>query len=117
MNIYNMNPRRLGELIEEVITELGGDEAVQDLIRKEKASIIDDIFRGSKIAQLYDARFKDELEEPVQFFDKLYELDLHTLEAYSKALDKRNTEYMRAQVAKHNSGADFWKPFDNNFMM
>lgn len=102
--IYNMNPARLGELIREVIQEIGGDEAVQDLIRKEKASLIDNIFRGSKLAQIYDDRFRDELKYPVEFFDKLYELDLDTLDAYSKAIDKRNTDYMKIQVTLHNLG-------------
>lgn len=103
-SIYNMNPRRLGELVQEVIAELGGDKAVQDLIRKEKASIIENIMRGAKLAQIYDPRFIEELRYPVEFFDKLYELDLDTLDAYSKAIDKRNTDYMRAQVALHNLG-------------
>jgi hypothetical protein len=99
-----MNPRRLGELVQEVIAEIGGDKAIEDLIRKEKACKIDDIFRGAKLAQCHDHRFVQELRDPVAFFDKLYELDLDTLDAYSKALDKKNTAYMQAQVLAHNRG-------------
>lgn len=103
-SIYNMNPHRLRELIQEAITELGGDEAVKDLIRKEKASIIKNIMRGAKLAQIYDPRFTEELRDWWGFFCKLYELDLDTLDAYSKAIDKRNTDYMKAQVTLHNLG-------------
>lgn len=119
--IYNMNPRRLKEILDEVVAEIGGDEAVNDLIRKEKACKIENIIRGAKLAQIYDPRFSRELASPVEFFDKLYELDLDALDAYSKALDKRNTTYMANQVRLNRAndglfgGMDFWKPFDDNF--
>lgn len=102
--IFNINPRRLGELVQEVIAELGGDEAVQDLIRKEKASLIENIFRGCKLSQCYDPKMIAKLKDPVTLFDQLYECDLDTLEALNKAIDKRNTEYMRQQVTMHNMG-------------
>jgi hypothetical protein len=50
----------------------------------------------------------------VGFFDKLYDLDLDTLAAYLKALDKKNIEYMRAQVLSYNRGeqGNGWNHFD-----
>lgn len=101
---HNIDPADLVKLVEETISELGGEEAVNDLIRREKACKIEDIFRGAKLAQCYDHRFVPELRDPSAFFDKLYKLDLDALDAYSEALDKRNTEYMKLQVFKHNNG-------------
>lgn len=119
--MYNTNPRKLWDIVQEVKAELGGEEVIKDLERKEYASLIDNVFRGAKLAQIYDPRFSRELASPVEFFDKLYELDLEALDAYSKALDKRNTTYMANQVRLNRAndgflgGMDFWKPFDDNF--
>lgn len=104
INGKNIDPAELAKLCDAVIAEMGGPEEVDNLIRREKASIIDSIFRGAKLAQCHDHRFVQELRHPAGFFDKLYELDLDALDAYSKALDKKNTEYMREQVLKHNNG-------------
>jgi len=111
-NFFGNPVQRIDEIIKEamadITAEVGGDEVVQDLVRKEKACKIDDIFRGAKLAQCHDYRFVVELRDPVCFFDKLYELDLYALDAYSKALDKKNTEYMKRQVLSHNRGDDLW---------
>lgn len=114
--IYNMNPRRINELIDEVLAEIEAEGGMEDAIRKEKACKIDDIMRGAKMAQIYDPRFRAELADPAGFFDKLYELDLDALDAYSKALDNRNTAYMANQVRLNNMGSGFWDLYDNNFM-
>jgi hypothetical protein len=110
-NLFGGNPiQRIDAIILEIFQkEMDAIEAeggIEDAIRKEKATIIEDIFRGSKIAQLYDKRFFTELQEPAAYFDKLYELDLPTLEAYNKAIDRLNTKYMRKEVEKHNNGWD-----------
>lgn len=102
--VYNRNPRRISELIDEVMAEIENSGGMEDAIRKEKACKIEDIFRSAKLAQLYDKRFIDELANPVAFFDKLYDLELHALEAYSIALDNCNTRYMKQQVSAHNNG-------------
>lgn len=116
-SIYNIQPKRLKELLDECIAELGGEEGVQNAIRQEKATIIEDIMRGYKIAQLYSKTAIKAINNPVWAFDKLYEMDLPTLEAYNKALDKHNTDYMRRNVERHNNGTgdDFWMLYDNNF--
>lgn len=101
---HEIDSADLARMAQECIAEIGGEDAVNDLMRKEKASIIEDIFRGAKLAQCYDYRFVRELKHPVEFFDKLYELDLDTLDAYSKALDKKNTLYMAARVLAYNNG-------------
>lgn len=125
--VYNMNPRRISELIDEVMAEIESSGGMEDAIRKEKACNIEDIFRSAKLAQLYDKRFIDELASPVAFFDKLYDLELHALEAYSITLDNCNTRYMRGKVAEHNNGwlhvgfrkkpddDSFWTPYNDNF--
>ena len=114
-SIYNIQPKRLNELINEVLTEIEKEGGIQDAIRKEKACKIDDIMRGAKMAQIYDQRFRTELADSSTFFDKLYELDLDTLDAYSKALDKNNTTYMQEQMRKNNRAdwdkkdEDYWR--------
>lgn len=110
--IHNMNPRRLRDLLQECIAEIGGDEAIKDFIRKEKAIKIEDIMRGYKIAQIYCPKARGHITNPIETFDLLYELDLDTLEAYSKAIDKLNTAYMQTQVAKHNGDDNGWLHLD-----
>lgn len=111
-SIYNIQPKRLSELIDEVLAEIKADGGMEDCIRKEKACKIEDIFRGLKIAQLYSQKAVTAMQDPVDTFDKLYERDLDTLDAYSKAIDKHNTNYMRAEVEKNNRAN--WNPPDRD---
>ena len=48
MKVYNINPRRLDEIMQECIAELGGNEALTEAIRIEKCKLISDIFRVKK---------------------------------------------------------------------
>lgn len=97
--LNQINPKKLDQLIHEVISEFGGEAAITDAIRKEKAFLIDDIMRSFKIAQLHTPKLAEHIrpENLSETFDKLYELNLDVLEAYLKGLDKANTEYMRKQ--------------------
>lgn len=103
-NLFNNPVRRIDEIMAEIFNEIDAEGGMENVIRREKACKINDIFRGAKLAQCYDYRFVVELKDPVELFDKLYDLDLDALDAYSKALDKKNTEYCQKQVLSHNRG-------------
>lgn len=111
-SIYNIQPKRLSELIDEVLAEIKADGGMDEQIRREKASLIDNIMRGLKLAQIYSDKAYKAMQNPVDTFDKLYDKDLDTLDAYSKAIDKHNTNYMRAEVEKNNRAE--WNPPDRD---
>lgn len=101
--IFNNPVQRIDEIIAEIFP------SIQDDLRKQKACKIEDIMRGLKLAQLYEPKAREYMADPIKTFDALYEMDMHTLEAYSIALDNCNTAYMRKEVEKNNR-ADWNKP-------
>ena len=96
--------------IDAIMADLFPD--VKDDLRKQKACKIEDIMRGLKIAQLYSDKAVTAMAYPVDTFDKLYDKDFDTLDAYSKAIDKHNTTYMRGEVEKNNRA--YWNKEDND---
>ncbi len=96
--------------IDAIMAELFSD--VKDDLRKQKACKIEDIMRGLKMAQIYDPSARIAYKDCVTTFDKLYDSDMHTLEAYSHALDTMNTRYMRGKASQHNRAE--WNKEDND---
>ncbi len=118
-NLFGNPVQRIDAIILEMFKKemaiIEAEGGMENEIRKQKACKIEDCFRGLKLAQVYEPKAREFMANPVKTFDRLYDMDLHTLEAYSYALDKCNTAYMREKVEEHNRAdwnkkdSDFWR--------
>lgn len=98
--------KKLSELLAEVLAEIGGEQGVQDEIKRQKLELIDCLMRGYKIAQIFDNKCKIAIspENIGDTFYRLYDLDLCVLEDHLLALDKAITRYMKREVLASNLG-------------
>lgn len=104
-----INPRKLGELLQEVLTELEANCSVQDSIRKEKVCLIEDILRVKKASGCINAQHLNDIspENLPKTFDILYDQDINSLEVQLAGLSAELSRYMKQQLTQHNN--DFWR--------
>jgi len=79
-NISNIQPKRLNQLINEVMAEIEQDKSFIEHIRKEKVSLITDIFKCGKCLNGFSPYYKEYLNPTPFMFDTLYDKDLTDLE-------------------------------------
>lgn len=111
---HELNPAELEKLWSEVINECGGIDSVNDLVRKEKATIIEDIIRVKKMSGCISRQHLIDIspENIPATFDTLYDQDIVDLEVQLASLSAELQRYMRAQVLSHNRGDNGWLHID-----
>lgn len=104
-SIYNIQPKRLSELIDEVLAEIEANGGMPEAIRQEKCSLIDDIFRVKKLSiVLNPAHLVDINEKWWDTFNMYYDMTLPELEVELASLSMYLSRYMKQQTLAHNNG-------------
>ncbi len=78
-SIYNIQPKRLGELINEVMAEIEAEGGMDNAIRREKVCLIEDIFKCGKCLSGFSPRYSDYIAPTPFMFDCLYDKTLDEL--------------------------------------
>lgn len=101
---HELNPADIAKLWAEVVNECGGEDGINDLIRKEKVTIIEDIIRVKKMSGGISRQHLMDInhENIPATFDTLYDQDIVDLEVQLAALSAELQRYMKAQVRAHN---------------
>jgi hypothetical protein len=102
--ISNIQPKRLQELINEVMAELNA-EGIENAVRREKCVLIEDLFRVKKLLSCKNpGHLADITINAPETFDEYYDLELEQLSIKLAMLSVCLSRYMQAQVLSHNRG-------------
>ena len=97
-----MNPRRFSEIYAEILQELAPIK--EDEIRKEKCSLIDDIFRAKNLSQVFNPQHGIDINENWwDTFNSLYDMTMPELEVELASLSMYLSRYMRQQTLMNNN--------------
>jgi hypothetical protein len=77
---------------------LPAQEEIRDQIRKEKAILIEDIFRVTKLSIPMNENHRRHLNAPVEYFDLLYDQSIDTLEVILATMSAKLNRYMREHL-------------------
>lgn len=105
----SITPLKFDELLQEVIAEIGGEQGMENAIRQQKCTFIEDIIRVKKLLSCQDNRHLTDITTNLSTtFDVYYDLDLNALELKLAILSARLNKYMKEQVNNHNN-PDIWR--------
>jgi len=96
--ISNIQPKRLNQLINEVMAEIEQDGGFKVCIRQEKVCLIEDIFKTGRALNGFCLGYSDYLNPTPFMFDTLYDKDLTDLELILAELSANLSRQARAAI-------------------